>query len=57
MPLMDKLHELIPDVQIKQLEKENRVKGGTIGFLRGASFNATYVAADEFKILALPIFF
>lgn len=47
MPLMDKLHEFLTDTDIKQLQKEDRIKGNTIGFLRGGSFNATYFAADE----------
>lgn len=56
MPLMDKLHEFLMGDQIKQLEKEERVKGGTIGFLRGASFNATYVAGDEVQNFSVADF-
>lgn len=56
MPLFEKLAEFLPDVQIKELQKQERIKGNTIGFLRGASFNATYVAADEVQNFSIADF-
>lgn len=47
MPLMDKLGELLNREYIKRLEKENRIQGNTLGFIRGASYNANFIIADE----------
>lgn len=47
MPLRDKLDELLPRAQVDQLIKEKRVEGVPIGHLRGASFNARFIIADE----------
>lgn len=48
-PLFDKLEELLPKSQIDKLNKEGRIKGIPINFLRGSSFNATTVIADELQ--------
>ena len=47
MPLEDKLEELIPKPQIQMLIKEDRVRALPINYLRGASFNAKFLLADE----------
>lgn len=47
MPLMDKLDELLPKSDIDSLLKEERVKAIPINYLRGASFNAKFLLADE----------
>lgn len=49
MPLTDKLKELLPSSDISKLKKEERIKGNTIGFMRGASINASYVVLDEIQ--------
>lgn len=47
MPLMDKLDELLPKQDIDRLIKESRVVGIPVNFLRGASWNARFILADE----------
>jgi phosphate starvation-inducible protein PhoH len=42
-----KLREFLTDGAIKQLEKEERLKTNTPGFMRGASLNVSYVICDE----------
>lgn len=46
-PLMDKLTELLPKNEIDVLVKEERVAGVPVGFLRGLSWNAKVIIADE----------
>ncbi len=46
-PLLDKLDEMLPADQVAQLVKEKRVEGNVVNFLRGASFNAKFIIADE----------
>jgi phosphate starvation-inducible PhoH-like protein len=46
-PLMDKLEELLPKQEIDALLKDNRVQGHPINFLRGLSWNAKAILADE----------
>lgn len=46
-PLMDKLIELLPKADIDILLKEERVTGVPVGFLRGLSWNAKVIVADE----------
>lgn len=46
-PLLDKLDELLPAQDINYLINEGRVKGFPIGFLRGLSWNAKAIIADE----------
>ncbi len=46
-PLLDKLDEMLPADQIALLTKEKRVEGTVVNFLRGASFNAKFIIADE----------
>ena len=46
-PLMDKLEELLPRNEIEQLQKETRITGIPIGFLRGLNFNAKSIILDE----------
>lgn len=47
MPLMDKLDELLPKQEVVALQKEERIQGIPINFLRGASLNAKFVVIDE----------
>src|SRR5574343_1308571 len=47
MPLMDKLEELLPAHDIQKLLDDERIKGLPINYLRGSSFNAKYIIADE----------
>jgi phosphate starvation-inducible PhoH-like protein len=47
MPLYDKLEELLPSNQLKQLIKEERIEGIPVNYLRGASINAKFVVIDE----------
>ena len=53
MPLMDKLDELLPKGDVTRLIKERRVEGLPINYLRGSSFNARFVFADEVQNLSL----
>jgi len=46
-PLMDKLQELLEKKDITLLMKEERIRSIPVGFLRGLSFNASCVIADE----------
>lgn len=46
-PLRDKLDEMLPANEVNQLVKDQRVEGVPVGFLRGASFNARFIFADE----------
>lgn len=46
-PLYDKMEELLPAEQVKQLFDENRISGNVVNFVRGASWNAKYVIVDE----------
>jgi len=47
MPLYDKLDELLPRPQVDRLTKEQRIVGMPVNFLRGSSFNAKFIIADE----------
>jgi phosphate starvation-inducible PhoH-like protein len=46
-PLIDKLEELLPKHDIDKLKKEERIHGFPINFLRGLSWNAKCIIADE----------
>lgn len=46
-PLLDKLEELLPRAEIDRLIKEGRVEAKPVNYLRGASFNAKFLLADE----------
>lgn len=46
-PLLDKLVEMLPKTDIDTLLKEERVAGVPVGFLRGLSWNAKVIIADE----------
>jgi phosphate starvation-inducible PhoH-like protein len=46
-PLIDKLEELVPKHDIDKLKKEERIHGFPINFLRGLSWNAKCIVADE----------
>lgn len=46
-PMIDKLEEMLPQDQINQLIKEKRVEALPVNFLRGNSFNAKFIIADE----------
>ncbi len=47
MPLYDKLDELLYRADVDRLVKEERVQGLPVNYLRGSSFNAKCVIADE----------
>ncbi len=47
MPMEDKLEELIKKCDADRLIKESRISAMPINFLRGASFNAKFILADE----------
>lgn len=47
MPLEDKMRELINQAEISKLMNEKRISAIPINFLRGASFNAKFLLADE----------
>lgn len=47
MPLLDKLHELLPSGDVKFLQGDNRVRAIPINYLRGAHLNAQIIIADE----------
>lgn len=47
MPLYDKLDELLPRPQIDKLTKDERITGMPVNYLRGSSFNAKFIIADE----------
>lgn len=47
MPMIEKLDELLPKDEVTRLVKEERVSGTPINYLRGASFNARFILADE----------
>lgn len=47
MPLRDKIEELIPRQQALALEKEERLQGIPVNYLRGASMNAKFIIIDE----------
>lgn len=47
MPLKDKVEELIPRQQVLALEKEERLQGIPVNYLRGASMNAKVIIVDE----------
>lgn len=51
-PLMDHLNELLPPSQIKKLMDEEFIKGVPVGFLKGRTFNASLVIADEIEDLS-----
>lgn len=46
-PLIDKLEELLEKHDIEKLKKEERIHGFPINFLRGLSWNAKCIVADE----------
>lgn len=46
-PLEDKLIEFLPKSDIETLKKEKRIEGIPVNYLRGCSFNAKYIMADE----------
>jgi len=49
MPLLDKMQELLKNGDTTKLLEDERVKPIPINFLRGASFNANIVIADEMQ--------
>ncbi len=46
-PLVDKLEELLHRGDVEKLKKEERIHGFPVNFLRGLSWNATVIVADE----------
>ncbi len=52
-PLRDKLDEMLPAGEVDKLVKDKRVEGCPVGFLRGASFNARFILADEAQNLTV----
>jgi len=53
MPLLEKLDELLPKAEADKLIKEERASGVPINYLRGASFNARFIIADEVQNLSV----
>lgn len=49
IPLIDKMHELVNESLTNKLFAEERVKAIPINFLRGSSFNANFIIADEMQ--------
>lgn len=47
MPLVDKLEELLSKTDIEKLLNDDRIKGIPVNYLRGSSFNAKFIIADE----------
>lgn len=47
MPLEDKLHELVQPAQVNKLLDDKRIQAMPINFVRGASWNARYIWAEE----------
>ena len=47
MPLEDKMLELLNQSEINKLKQDKRIQAIPINFLRGASFNAKFLLADE----------
>tara|TARA_R110000751_G_scaffold103413_3_gene198687 strand:+ start:95 stop:580 length:486 start_codon:yes stop_codon:yes gene_type:complete len=47
LPFMDKLDELLSDITVKKLQKENRVSIHPVNFARGMSWNSKAVVMDE----------
>lgn len=47
MPLFDKLEELLPKDEVDRLNKEERISGMPVNYLRGASLNAKFILVDE----------
>lgn len=46
-PLLDKLHEFLPNSDVVTLQKEGRIDSIPLGFLRGLNWNAKAIIADE----------
>jgi len=48
-PLIDKMEELLPRHEIEMLNKDKRITGMPISYLRGLNFNAKAIIGDEFQ--------
>jgi len=48
-PMVDKMEELCKESDIKRLFLEERVKPIPVNFLRGASYNVSFIIADEMQ--------
>lgn len=46
-PLIDKLDELLPISEVKSLQLDGRIESVPVGYLRGLSWNAKAIVADE----------
>jgi hypothetical protein len=46
-PMVDKLHELLPDAQVRALMADDRIKGLPLGFLRGLNISNASFIMDE----------
>jgi len=46
-PLVDKLHELLPEPQVRALMADDRIKGLPLGFLRGLNISNASFIMDE----------
>jgi phosphate starvation-inducible PhoH-like protein len=46
-PLIDKLDELLPSSEVKSLQLDGRIESVPVGYLRGLSWNAKAIVADE----------
>ncbi len=47
VPLIEKLEEMLPSNQIVALQKENRIEGIPLGYVRGRNWNCKAVIVDE----------
>lgn len=52
-PLMEKLDEFLTKTSVDFLIKDERISGVPVGYLRGRTFNSTYVLVDESQNLTV----
>ncbi len=46
-PMMDQLHELLPPSQVRKLIEDGHIQSIPLGFVKGRTFNASLIVADE----------
>lgn len=47
MPLVEKLDEMLPADEITMLQKDNRIEGVPLGYIRGRNWNCKVIIVDE----------
>ncbi len=52
VPLIEKLEEMLPSNEITALQKENRIEGIPLGYVRGRNWNCKAVIVDEAACLS-----